>query len=411
MEAFMPGGEFVTFVIPWSPGQSGEVIQTARPMTQAVRCQAGTMETTVMEKGAEPRTLPAVETSALKTYRMRVSVTPAEGEATVFILEPDGTVALDTVAPPTDMFQGTIPLEPGDVSVTTETREVVRHSGIEGQARLEKGGPYLLTRLSVPGGGEGDVIVDLGAGSTLLSREMLPPDIKVEALVAEEYGPEGVRTLPGSVGAFGGTVEGISRATVPSVDVGGLHFKEARVSVMPELPGIAGRDVKGILGNDLLQRAAVTRISLAGEGRGRLELSSSPSTSQPALEVPFSMVGGLIVVEGSIEGLAVPLILDTGARSSIVSEAAARSLQLTPLPEGGDTFRGLDGQAVETWGAVIPTLQLGDGSLDSLHVNVAEAAVLDRMGLPGGGLLGQNLWEYYSTLEVAWEEEVVRFYR
>jgi hypothetical protein len=42
---------------------------------------------------------------------------------------------------------------------------------------------------------------------------------------------------------------------------------------------------------------------------------------------------------------------------------------------------------------------------------VAGSAVLDRMGLPGGGLLGQNLWEYYSTLEVAWEEEVVRFYR
>jgi hypothetical protein len=180
---------------------------------------------------------------------------------------------------------------------------------------------------------------------------------------------------------------------------------------MPELPNVAGLEVKGILGNDLLQRAAVTRLSLEGEGRGSLELSSSRSTSRPALEVPFSLVGGLIVIEGSVEGMPVPMILDTGARSSIVSEAAARSLQLAPLPDEGDTFRGLDGNPIDTWGAVVETLHLGDGSVDSLHVNVAEAAVLDRMGLPGGGLLGQNLWEYFSALEVAWEEGVVRFYK
>ena len=111
-----------------------------------------------------------------------------------------------------------------------------------------------------------------------------------------------------------------------------------------------------------------------------------------------------------MRALTVALLLVAGSMLASGS-AAARSFQLTPLPEGGDTFRGLEGLAAETWGAVIPTLRLGDGSLDSLHVNVAEAAVLDQMGLPGGGLLGQNLWEYYSTLEVAWEEEVVRFYR
>jgi hypothetical protein len=32
------------------------------------------------------------------------------------------------------------------------------------------------------------------------------------------------------------------------------------------------------------------------------------------------------------------------------------------------------------------------------------------MGIGDGGLLGQNLWERFSALEVDWIREVVRFY-
>jgi hypothetical protein len=82
---------------------------------------------------------------------------------------------------------------------------------------------------------------------------------------------------------------------------------------------------------------------------------------------------------------------------------------LKRLPQH-DTFRGLDGKSIETWSAVIPTLSLGSGRLDSLSVNVAPLPVLQAMGIAEGGLLGQNLWERFSALEVDWIREVVRFY-
>jgi hypothetical protein len=78
--------------------------------------------------------------------------------------------------------------------------------------------------------------------------------------------------------------------------------------------------------------------------------------------------------------------------------------------QAGEVFRGLDGRPLRTWAAIIPALRLGSGQLNEWRVNVAPLPVLEAMGIPEGGLLGQNLWERFSAIEIDWASETVRFY-
>jgi len=407
---YMWPGDFVSLILPWSAGQSGDVVQEAQGRgATAARCERGTLTVTVQQPGKEPRVLPPLEAASVRRYRMRVSVHPGSGSPVAFIVHPDGSIARDTLAPPTDMFRGSVPLQPGDVSITTEIREADVGARAVGSVELRRAGPYFLATLQVVGGGEGEVIVDLGASRTLLSRDMLPPGVEPKALTAVEHGPEGERVMAGSMGAFGGEVADIGAAPLAGVRVGSVAISDVWVNVIPELPELAGVQVKGILGADLLQHAAVTRLT-ALPGGGRLDFAAEVRGEPPLLEVPFSLVGGLIIVTGTVNGRSMPFILDTGARGSIVAESTVRALGLEPIPGAGDTFRGLDGAPVETWAAIIPSLRLGNGSLDSFRVNAGSFAVLDRMGLPGGGLLGQDLWERFGALEVDWKGAVVRWF-
>jgi hypothetical protein len=337
---------------------------------------------------------------------MRVSVTPGAGRPAVFIVAPDGSVARDTIAPATDMFRGMVPLQAADVSITTEIRDAIVRS-VTGSAALRRAGPYFLASLAVRGGGTGDVIVDLGASRTLITRALLPPGIEPSALVAVEHGPEGERTRRGSLGALGGEISDIRAARLPALTVGGLSFVDVRVHVVDSLPLIGGVQVAGIIGTDLLGAGPITRIRVS-DSAAELSLGQAAG-AQPALVAPFSGVGGLILLMARAGDVSIPLVLDTGARSTLLSASAAQALGLDRLPQR-DTFRGLDGKPIETWAAIIPTVRLGSGRLDSLHVNVAPLPVLEAMGIADGGLLGQNLWERYTALEVDWIKEVVRFY-
>ena len=409
-KVYVWSGDFLTLILPWSPGQSGEVIQASRgPGASAVRCEAGSIRVTHQQPGVEPRTLPALQAAAVGHYRMRVSVTPDTGTPIAFIVHPNGSIARDTLAPATDMFGGRVPLQPGDVAVTTEIREAEVGAPVVGSVELRRGGPYFLATLAVAGGGEGEAILDFGASRTLLSQDMLPPGVKPMPLMAVEHGPEGARESAGSLGALSGDVGDVAVARLPEVRMGTLSFADVRVNVVPRLPELAGLEVKGILGADILQRAAV--VLLTERGGARLEFLAEKSDATPTLEAPFSLVGGLIVMSGTVEGRSIPLILDTGARGTLLAESLARDLDLEPLSEDGDTFRGLDGTPVETWAALIPSLGLGNGSLDSLRVNIGSLPVLERMGLSGGGLLGQDLWERFDSLEVDWRAGVVRWFR
>ena len=404
------GTRFVSVLLPYSPGTAGDIVQAAKPHAVMVRCRAGSIETTVQPRGSEPRQQPAVSVAALRTWRLRVNVTGAGGSRAVFIIDPDGGITRDTIGPVMDMFRGMVPLAHGDVSITTEVREVPPAKRVQGTAVLTVGGPWFLARVSVPGGGEGNVIVDLGASRTLLSQEMLPPGIVPRPLVSVEHGPAGRRQHAGAIEAAGGGVGGAGRATLPALDVSGIRFDSVAVNVIPRFPELAGLRLAGVIGADLLRHADVVRIEKLGDG-GRLIMGAS-SRDVPAIEAPFSFANGLILIPARIGDTKLSLLLDTGARGTILSETAAAAASLARAHGEVETFRGLDGQPTEAWPASVSELRIGNGVLRDYAVHVGPLPVLANLGAGDGtGLLGQDIWNHFSALEVDWQRQVVRFFR
>jgi hypothetical protein len=166
----------------------------------------------------------------------------------------------------------------------------------------------------------------------------------------------------------------------------------------------------GVLGLDLLRRGGLLRIE-KGDDRGRLVFGGSPAPGA-ALEVRFSMVSGLIALPGRIGGRSVPLILDTGARFTMVTEATIEGEGVEAVAGDPELARGMDGKPIEMRPARVSSLGLGDGELEDLRVYVGPLPVLEGMGLTGpAGLLGQDVWQRFRALEVDWDRGVVRFYR
>jgi hypothetical protein len=122
-----------------------------------------------------------------------------------------------------NMFQGKVPLEEGDVAVTTQVNEpATQGSGdLVGTVALEALGPYAGIPVALPGDREGAFILDLGASRSLVARDFLDPEIPTQPMVAVEHSAQGVRELAGTAQAAGGSAKGVgSTADVPWVRVG-----------------------------------------------------------------------------------------------------------------------------------------------------------------------------------------------
>jgi predicted aspartyl protease len=417
------GDGFVSLLLPWSAGQSGEVVQAARPSMISARCEAGELRTAAHQPDGSQRSLPPLARGALERFDMRVSVTTAEGGRAVFLVGAGQPVVRDTAGPVLDMFGGKVPLQPGDVAITTEVRPAAAGTvggstaagkPVQGDAALEAGGSHLFARGWVVGGGAGEVLVDLGASRTVVSRAALPAGVEVRELQGVEYGPEGKRPVKATMGGLsGGVADFMGLADLPLLQVGSLSFVDASVSVVPTLPRIDGRDIIAVLGADLLRRGARTLVVYPHAGAaGRLVLGGDAPAGPALAEVPFSLAGGLVMLRGLVGGETLDLVLDTGARETLLTSAAAASLGLERATGTAETFRGADGAPLEAWPAMIRRLDLGTGALQDLRVYVADVPVLEQMGLSAtGGLLGQNLRHYARILEVDWVAPTVRLYR
>jgi hypothetical protein len=272
----------------------------------------------------------------------------------------------------------------------------------------------LFAKGKFPDGSEAYVIVDLGAGATVVSKEFLPAGVEVSELVAVEYTGDGERETSGKMEGAGGEVSGfLGKATIPSLQVGDLLFESPEISVIDELPRFFDREVGAILGLDLLQGGVVALGYGYGDGgNGYMELTSKGRSGAPAMEVPFSIAANHIFIDGSINGMATSLMLDTGARASIAFESTAREAELHIVDSEVRELRGLDGQPIHTRLGTAETLALGEHSFPAVDFYVADLAGLAHMGLTQdtGGVIGNDFLRQFSRIEVDFNRKMIRLF-
>jgi predicted aspartyl protease len=407
------GEDIITFVLPFGPGQSGDVVQRDKgKATTIARCENGDLKVGVRLADGREREFPPVSLNDLAGYDVRVSVIGGNGSKNVFMIRGYADVQVAS-GPAIDMFGGVIPLGPNDYAVTSEVslHEPLPPAFGEAALRFEKD---LLLVTATLAGRSGPFIVDFGAGGTVVSHSALPPDTPIKKVTAIEYSADGRRELAGTMGGAGGEVAGfLGNAALDEVRIGDITFRDVTVRVIDRMPDFDGLEVMGILGLDLLGRGGV--VTFGYHEGSKLIMTPGDSRLTAAadfIEVPFRLASKHIFLGASVDGHAADAILDTGARASILAEKLAVRAGVELSSETAREFKGLDGKPIPAKRATIRELELGGTSLGSAIFYAADLEVFSSFGLADSGmLLGNDFLRQHRAVRIDFERERIAFKR
>jgi len=414
-EVVLSRPELVTVLLPYGLGQSGDVVQKSRRAGETrVRRAGGVLEVRVRQPDGSFRDLPPVSLTDLAEYDMRVNVTGAGGKKKAFRISGYEEVAEDG-GPVIDMFRGMVPLADGDYAVTTEVTRRREPARIAGRTGLLYQDGLIFTTVANRDGRSGLFVVDLGAGGTVISRDFLPAGVEIEKIEGVEYSEKGARKVAGTMGGAGGEVSSLlGAAALGSLTLGKIVIDGVRANVVQEMPQLGGRPVAGILGVDVLARTSRLRLERTGKEAGTLTFDSaaggaSHDRSTEVVEVPFTWVAKHLLIDAAFGDVPASLILDTGARGSLIPATFAKRAGLPPAPGAPREFRGLDGRALASDPVLVENLGLAGTPVGAVVFHATDLTVVESMGLEENtGLLGNDFLFRYRVLEVDFQARAVR---
>jgi hypothetical protein len=409
--------ELVDVIYTVGTGTAGNVIQrSTNSYTLTIRRDGDAYHMNSGTGDGRSKTLPPLSIADLGTYRVRLDITAADGRKKAFVIEAGLHVQNDVSGPVMDMFQGMVPLAPGDLSITSRTDRISQASPrpvVVGEATLVYDKGLLFTRATAGSVDPQEFIVDFAAGSTVVTKAFLPTGVEVQAVEGVEYSEEGPRKIESTMQGAGGEVAGfLGTAILPELTVGTLVFRNVKVSVLASLPEFGGHVPAGILGVNLLSDAAFACVTYPAPGKtGHLRLAEeSHLNSGDAISFPFSRVGNHFFVEGAVDEAPVTFIFDTGARRTHIHPDVAEVAGIGLIPDDNpDGTRGLDGNKMETHLTVAEQMTLGENTFEQVRFVVADMPVFRTIGLGGSaGLLGNTFLDRFLEVEIDYENEVIR---
>jgi predicted aspartyl protease len=405
----------ISVIFPVSEGQSGDLAQrSANRYTVTIRRDGDKYLSSTRSSAGRTREFPPIKLGDLAAYRIRVNATAADSRKAVFVIDKGTHGVQEAGGRVIDMFQGAIPMAPGDVSITTEIEIPEQLPAVHGEAQLVYDAGLLFAKVGLAGGSPVEFIVDFAAGATVVSKSALPPGTKIRPLIAVEYSEDGARELPGQMQGAGGEVGGfLGRAFLSELVVGSMLFQNIEVSVLADMPAFGGHESSGILGMDLLARADFACVSYPDNNKmGHLRLGARSHMSRGKIaSVPFQRTGNHLFVKGKVEDAPATFVFDTGARRTHLHPAAATAaglvLRADDRPEG---TRGLDGKRMDTRLATADRFHLGDRQFKAVDFVVADLPVFDAIGLgEDAGLLGNTFLDRFAEIEVDFRNQILRF--
>ncbi len=394
-------------LVPVGHGGSGSLIQAGTVKDYVVECRDGAISVTAHGADGREFARPARRLADLAGDDIRVSVS-GSGVKRAFLVLRNEEVVADDAGGTVDPFAGKVPLGPRDYVVFTDTFPHAARTTVTGEAPLVVDG-WPFAEVRVAGGEPMPFIVDTGAATTIVVKDALPHGVEITRQSMVEYSAAGRRLLDYAPEGATGSVTSIEgAATLSSLALGSIEFKDAEVDVIGALPDFSGRKIGGILGLDLLRRARVVELALSGE-RPRLRLASAQDAAA-ARSAPFSLISGHVVVAGALAGKTVRFVLDSGSPGSILDRAAADALGLARHDAGQKSASGLDGGSVALVPVEAPPLELAGARFERPAFRAGDLAVFAPVRGDGqlAGLLGTELVARLARIEIDFEARAVR---
>jgi len=413
--ALMPGQpeRVVTAIVPASPGTSGDIVRGADNGMILLRCDGDQVRVFVTPpEGGAAREAMTGERNSYGRYVLRVNVVAEDGEEAAFWVRNGRIEHAD--GPVIDMFKGMVPLEEGDVVVTTEIRKAEESGAVDlvGSVSLGALGPYATVPIELPGGRSGRFLLDLAASRSLVYREILPAETPIQRLVAVEQSAEGTRELGGQAQGAGGAATSVtSIAELDWIGIGDQRLRGFRPLVLDEAFEIDGVAIDGVLGLDVLRRAGWVRADFSRPS-GLSILHFGAKHIEDAVEIPLRDVRGLIFVEGLLGTLPMLFLLDSGARLSVLPRSLAEQEGWSVSEDVVDSLRGVDGAPLPVRSVQVPQLRLGDYTAPESGFTAGPIPVLDNLGLrEDAAILGQPFWRALGMVEIDFQSGVLRIPR
>jgi predicted aspartyl protease len=254
-------------------------------------------------------------------------------------------------------------------------------------------------RMTVPvtidGSGPYDFIVDTGAERTAIARELA----------------EDLRLQPGTRARLYSTTDVRSIVTVhiPELGVGGRAVKRINA------PALERRNMgaEGILGVDTLQQQRVSFDFV------RRQMTVTPSRKREEKWPDDTIVvtarnryGHLVLVDASVDGQKVWVILDTGGQTSVGNSALRRKLEAKGRLGAVRAIEllGVTGTTMPAEQALVGRLRLGNMDIHQLPVAFADAHPFRKLGLMDRPalLLGMDALKLFERVSVDFPNRTVK---
>ncbi len=220
----------------------------------------------------------------------------------------------------------------------------------------------------------------------------------------------GLRRNPGRrvvLQGTGGDGPSAAVAAYPNLQVGGLLLPGGSlpVGVLPGMP-VLSPSIAGLIGADLLSRYDVEldlprhRIGLWTTTAGSAACTGPPGWRPPFDSIPLTRLGDRMALVVRLDGQPISALLDTGARSRILSTRAAARLGVDAnrlgLDPGGVTA-GIDlHESVYHWHR-FRSLLIGSETFDQPILTVAPLDERVDLLLGADWFAGRDIWIDWST--------------
>jgi len=397
---YSPDG-VIAVITPSGPGISGDARQLGSAAKMLMLRNTGDeLELTRMVEGGEREQLPPVRIESLDDFDVRVSVVGADGPLGVFLIPAGGKPRPDTVVGPTDLFRGQIPLNAGDYVLTTEVYRVPAERVRGTFAMVVQDGR--LRAVGKIGGEEVSLIIDTGGGSEIvLVKDAVPEGIELSEATMSRRSGGAVEKLPMDIGGARGSVQITGVGTLESLGFGDVVFHDVPLMVVD---GKAAQIISerlgadGIIGMPLLRRGGVVDFDFAG---GTVTLGGDAIVGGTQVSPAMSH----LVFAAEVNGVPMPMVLDTGAPMCFVNLAGAAAAGVEPQ---GDAVQaaGLEGKDSSFEAGVMDSLSLAGSTLADVPVRIGDLPVVGKYG-ELGGMIGVSYLERFGRLRIDFDQFVV----
>jgi len=401
---------FVDVILPPGPGGSAGIVQAAGKPTTTASCTGSKLRVTTSVMGKQfDRPAPAAD--ELAKLDIHVSARGADGKTFSGFVRGYSKFEEDRVGVIEDPFGNAIPLQAEDCVIYTSTfpAHSNRVASASGTFPVRFTGGHHLASAQIAGGRTGDMVVDLAAGTTVVSKAALPPGTDIRPSEMVQHSPEGVKRLASEVGGATGAATPLGIATLDSLTIGDVKFEKVDVVVMEELPPVA-EGIAGIVGLDLLGRAKVISIPYPASGAtGELRLSEQAG-EKPAATLPLAILDSRAYCKAKVNGTDVCMIVDTGAPITIVEERVSAAAGLSPVVQEKDV-RGIGSARSKLAKAEGATISLGEVTLKDQAVMIGTLPLFSRFkGSVPIGILGNETLAEFGRVEMDFERGELRLY-